>query len=206
MFAVKAYLEDADIVEGNGYRFDKNGFLGMIKKEHLPKERNQYWGGPCLKVMKAKLWEGLKFPEGYWYEDAIIGAVIFPMANKVDCLSDVVYAYRIHGESITQKHDENPKRVDSYWIMLLMAEIQKKMEIPFDYENYQRVMRQIVFTCRRIVMLPEKIKKAVFAGECEFVCTNFKEYLKKKDRYYFLAKAILNKDYAKYSIYCQEFI
>ena len=87
-----------------------------------------------------------------------------------------------------------------------MAEIQKKMEIPFDYENYQRVMRQIVFTCRRIVMLPEKIKKAVFAGECEFVCTNFKEHLKKKDRYYFLAKAILNKDYAKYSIYCQEFI
>ena len=202
----KAYLEDADIVEGNGYRFDKNGFLGMIKKEHLPKERNQYWGGPCLKVMKAKLWEGLKFPEGYWYEDAIIGAVIFPMANKVDCLSDAVYAYRIHGESITQKHDENLKRVDSYWIMLLMAEIQKKMEIPFDYENYQRVMRQIVFTCRRIVMLPEKIKRAVFAGECEFVCTNFKEYLKKKDRYYFLAKAILNKDYAKYSIYCQEFI
>lgn len=55
-------------------------------------------------------------------------------------------------------------------------------------------------------MLPEKIKKAVFAGECEFVCTNFKEYLKKKDRYYFLAKAILNKDYTKYSIYCQEFI
>ena len=52
-------------------------------------------------------------------------------------------------------------------------------------------------------MLPEKIKKAVFAGECEFVCTNFKEYLKKKDRYYFLAKAILNKDYAKYSIYCR---
>ena len=36
--------------------------------------------------------------------------------------------------------------------------------------------------------------------------TNFKEHLKKKDRYYFLAKAILNKDYAKYSIYCQEFI
>ena len=79
------------------------------------------------------------------------------MANKVDCLSDVVYAYRIHGESITQKHDEkSEKRVDSYWIMLLMAEIQKKMEIPFDYENYQRVMRQIVFTCRRIVMLPGK--------------------------------------------------
>ena len=61
-------------------------------------------------MMKAKLWEELKFPEGYWYEDAIIGAVIFPMANKVDCLSDVVYAYRIHGESITQKHDENPKK------------------------------------------------------------------------------------------------
>ena len=56
--------------------------------------------------------------------------LIFQLANKVDCLSDVVYAYRIHGESITQKHDENPKRVDSYWIMLLMAEIQKKMEIP----------------------------------------------------------------------------
>lgn len=202
----KAYREDADIVEGNGYRFDENGFLGMIKKDHLPKEKNRYWGGPWLKVMKSELWKKLKFPEGYWYEDAIIGAVIFPLANKVDCLSEAVYAYRIHKESITQKHDENPKRVDSYWIMLLMLEIQKKMEIPLDYENYQRVMQQIVFTYRRIVMLPEKIKKAVFAGECEFVCTNFKWYMKKKDRYYFLAKAISNKDYAKYSIFCQELI
>lgn len=34
----KAYLEDADIVEGNGYRFDKNGFLGMIKKNICQKK------------------------------------------------------------------------------------------------------------------------------------------------------------------------
>lgn len=66
-------------------------------------------GRPLFKGDESKLWEELKFPEGYWYEDAIIGAVIFPMANKVDCLSDVVYAYRIHGESITQRHDENQK-------------------------------------------------------------------------------------------------
>lgn len=49
----KAYLEDADIVEGNGYRFDKNGFLGMIKKEHLPKERNHI-GRPLFKGDESK--------------------------------------------------------------------------------------------------------------------------------------------------------
>ena len=50
----KAYLEDADIVEGNGYRFDKNGFLGMIKKEHLTKRKKSILGRPLFKGDESK--------------------------------------------------------------------------------------------------------------------------------------------------------
>lgn len=197
----KAFLEDADIVEGNGYRFNENGRLGIIKKTNTIEN---YWGGPWMKVMKSSLWENLAFPEGYLYEDTIIGSLIYPLANKIYFIPDEVYAYRIHKDSITQKHDKNVQRVDSYWIMILMFELQKELNIPIDYDNYKRVMKHIVFTFRRIVLLPDEVKKSIFICTSAFVCDNFEKYIHKKDQYYLLAKSLINKDYAKYTVYCEE--
>lgn len=96
----RAYLEDADIVEGNGFKFDETGKIGHVKLN------NEYlWAGPCLKVIRATLFERVEFPEGYIYEDKIIGSLIFQLAKKKISIPNEVYAYRIHANSITQKHD-----------------------------------------------------------------------------------------------------
>ena len=49
----------------------------MIKKRTFAKRKKSILGRPLFKGDESKLWEELKFPEGYWYEDAIIGAVNF---------------------------------------------------------------------------------------------------------------------------------
>ena len=46
----KAKETDADIVEGNGYRFDETGRLGKVKADD-----SDHWGAPWLKVIRSKL-------------------------------------------------------------------------------------------------------------------------------------------------------
>lgn len=199
-----AIKKDIDIVEGNGYRFNELGRLGKIKITKRFKKENICWGAPWMKVMKASLWENFEFPEGYLYEDTIIGTLIFPLAKTVCFVEDEIYAYRIHEDSITQKHDKNLRRVDSYWIMLLMTKLQEQYNISRDYESYKSVMMHIVFTYRRTVLLPEEIKKSIFIGTSDFLMNNYSEFLEYKNRYYLLSKAFKEKDFAKYVVYCQE--
>ena len=198
-----AVKNGAEIVEGNGYRFNEFGRIAPIKKVGN-NEEDQYWGGPCLKVMKSSLWENFKFPEGFLYEDTIIGSLIFQLAEKIVLIDDEVYAYRIHEESITQKHDDNIRRVDSYWIMLLMTKLQEEFNIKRDYSAYKKIMKHIVFTYRRTIFLSEQIKKAIFVSTGAFVFEYFKEYAGVKDKYYLLANALKKRDYAKYVVYCEE--
>lgn len=191
----KAYQEDADIVEGNGYCFDETGILGKIKKD------NTYlWGGPCLKVMKSTLFECVEFPEGYLYEDTIINALIKSMASKMVLLPDEIYAYRIHAGSITQKHDQNVKRVDSIWIMFLMEENRRELGL---YENRKldEVLQHIEFTYRRTRELQEDVKKLIFAVTCGFIRHYYVvTEMDKKDE---LLNSLLTMNYGKYKVVCE---
>ena len=194
---VTAKKENADIVEGNGFTFNDSGRLSLIKSDN-----NQLWGGPCLKVMRSKLWKKIQFPENYIYEDTIISYLIGKLSNKTVFIPDELYAYRIHDDSITQKRDVNPKRVDSYWILQLVLEEQKKLKIDNDSdEDYRQVMRHVIFTYRRTKMLPDEIKKSIFVLTKEllrqkYLIHNFNSPLNR------LAKAILTDNYGKYCAIC----
>lgn len=198
----KGYEDHADIVEGNGFRFDDKGRLGKIKQENRD-GGHSIWGGPCLKIIGSRLLVDLIFPEGYLYEDTIIGSLVVPRAKKVVIVPDEVYAYRIHPNSITQKHTADLNRLHSYWIMELMHRDMNELGIPIDDERYCATMKHIVFTYRRTILLPEEIKRSLFAATCGFVETTYAEYLGKQDRFALLARALVARDYGKYSVYCE---
>ena len=194
----KAFSEDADIVEGNGYRFNETGKIGKIKNHN-----GDLFGGPVMKVIRAALFEHVQFPPGFHYEDKIIGSLIEQISEQYLTIPDDVYAYRIHGASITQTHDDNPQRLDSYWMMWRMQWDQIKLGIFPDYDNYIRVMRQIVMTYRRTILLPEEIKKAIFVGSSNFIETYYTDYLHTNDLCLKLAYAIMHGEYGKYKVFCK---
>lgn len=198
----KGYQEHADIVEGNGFRFDEKGRLGTIKQEN--KDAGQsIWGGPCLKIIGSQLLADLMFPAGYLYEDTIIGSLIVPRAEKIIIVPDEVYAYRIHPGSITQKHTADLNRLHSYWIMELMHRHMNELNIPINDERYCATMKHIVFTYRRTILLPEEIKRSLFAVTCGFVEQTYPEYMKRQKRFALLASALATRDYGKYKVYCE---
>lgn len=195
-----AYQEKADIVEGNGYRFDENGRIGTIKKSDA-----DIWGGPCLKVIRSKLFEKVEFPEGYLYEDTIICSLIVPMASSVITIPNEIYAYRIHVGSITQSHDQNMKRIDSLWIMLLMEENRKELGIPKEDKYFREMLHHTVFTYRRTKLLPIEVKKLIFAVTCGFIHEYFGETHSENKEYKKLVNALEKKCYGKYSVFCKYF-
>lgn len=194
-----AFTHNADIVEGNGYRFDQTGRLGPVK----PSAYKSLWGGPWLKVIRTELLERLEFPVGYLYEDTIISTLLVPLAKTVITIPDEIYGYRIHPSSITQTHTAEPNRVHSFWILLQIHEDMKALGLERSYESYCRTMHHIVFTYRRCILLPEDIKKLIFVCTGAFLSENYPEYTKTKDEYFRLAQALCHSQYGKYRVLCE---
>lgn len=195
----KAKHENADIVEGNGFRFNEKGRMDSVR----PSEKKGIMGVPWMKVFRSTMFESIEFPEKYLYEDTIICSLIAPMSQKTVLLSDEVYAYRIHGGSITWKRTAELNRTHSYWIMELMHEHMGQLSLPVDYEQYCLTMKHIVFTYRRTILLPEEIKKNVFAATCGFIENTYPQYTTVKDRYTILAQALVSRNYGKYKACCE---
>ncbi len=199
-----ARRDDADIVEGNGYRFDENGRLGLVKPFSVNKEgKPSLWGGPCLKVMRSELFADVEFPMGYLYEDTIMEALLFPRAKKIATIDTEIYAYRIHSGSITQSRTAEPNRVHSFWIMLLMQRNREELGIPLSYESYCMTMRHIVFSYRRTELLPDEVKKWMFLCTGDFVMKHYAAYGTTKDEYLPLFRALQAYQYEKYCVFCE---
>lgn len=188
-----------DVVEGNGIRFGENGTIGLIKTA----DYKEFWGGPVMKVFRANLFERLSFPEEYLYEDKIISALVLPLAKKKTMVPNQVYAYRIHPGSITQMHDADRRRLDSYWIMLLCEKERDTLGLKADIESYRAAMRQIVMTYRRTALLPEDIREAVFICTGQFLKEHYLPFVKQDKECRPLAEAILRREYGKYKIFCE---
>lgn len=195
----KAHETGSDIAEGNGYTFGENGKIGKIKTDC-----NSLWGGPCLKIIKSDLFRNIEFPECYLYEDSIIGYIIGKLSKKTFFVDDEVYAYRVHQNSITQKHTDDLNRIDSFWIMLAISEWMKPLNVSFDYDNYMRTMRHILRTYRRTVLLSNDVKKSIFSYTKVFLTENYSEFLQIEDKYKKLTNAIMKNDYGQYSFVCSQ--
>ena len=65
-------------------------------------------GSSCDKVFHRSLIEGLRFPEGLWYEDFAFSALALSRAGKLAFVPEELYCYRIGHESTM--HNENARK------------------------------------------------------------------------------------------------
>lgn len=196
----EAKKQNADIVEANGFIFNESGRIGLIKENN-----NRLWGGPCLKIMRSKLWKNVEFPEGYVFEDMIIGSLIYPLSNKTVFINDELYAYRIHSDSITQSHNTKPQNVDSLWIMLLMEKDRAALNIDtHSNEDALKLLNHIVITYRRTKLLPEYIRKDIFVLTKQFIEKHC-QLQKHSTQSYKLYDVIKKSQYKRYCLLCSVF-
>lgn len=143
-----AFKYEADIV-GGGYW--KCSASGKKRAPHRLKaatfscesENIQLSGLPCGSVYRREIWENVRFPEGYWFEDTIIPYLIFTQAQSIVATSDLVYCYRANPKGITATSRNAKKAIDSYWIVAMLLDELEARGYSLDKRLYVQTLYQL---------------------------------------------------------------
>jgi glycosyltransferase involved in cell wall biosynthesis len=149
-----AYEYKCDIVEGDIYKFyDDNEIaenINLYEKDVVAittYKDNPYYvltccGYPHSKIFCRELWNELRFPEGYIFEDTIIKFVARRICNKYAKINSHVYAYRYNFDSSTRTSFPQ-RKIDSIWVLPRVIEMCRLLGIPFDNTFYLLTLNHI---------------------------------------------------------------
>lgn len=92
-------------------------------------------GSCCNKVFRASLAEGLRFPEGLWYEDFYFSAMLLIRASTVEYLREPLYIYR-RGQPSTMHNNNAVKNLDILRVMDMLEPALEERGRRGDYEFF----------------------------------------------------------------------
>lgn len=170
-----AYQYQADIVAGSCLYYHEK--YGKYRKVCVPCGRiaNGYdisgmaWG----KLFRRELFQEIQFPLNYWFEDAIMKHLIYPKAQSIYGIPDLVYVYRIRAGSISNRYYGVPKCLDSTWITYQMLEDRKKLGLSNDEPYLYCFLKQLALNYQREGGVQEEIRRQVFYWMAKLTHTEF---------------------------------
>lgn len=167
--------EEADIVQGNYYSFvDGNGNYSYSQlKAGVYTDKEDIIanpGYPWAKIYKRELFDNLRFPLNVWFEDTIVCMILFRMCRKMVVIDNVVYAWRINPNGITQNARKSRKCIDHYWVMEYVLEKAEKIGLPDDALQYNLVKSHVsTLLYRRISLMSENVIESAFVMACDML-------------------------------------
>lgn len=180
-----AFKYNVDVVQG-GYKYfnsekiiDEVIYENMNEKGDLHKDLMKLPGFPWGKVYKNCLFDKVRFPLDYWFEDTIIHFIIFRIAKSYMTVSDMVYGYRYNPKGITANYGKYKKSIDSYWVVEELLNIAHEIRIKDEEYFYKFFLFQISkMIYARVKNLDDEIIKDIFILICnlytKFETVNFK--------------------------------
>ena len=195
-----AFEYDADVVAGNYRNTNINGEVISVasKYENQKIEPMGYLHGqPWGKVYKSHIFDDLRFPEGYWYEDSIFAQIVWPSVKKVYTISNYVYEYTFNPNGITVNGQSKPKAIDSLYITIKLLDDKKKFNLKLNNLDYEYFLRMVKLTYNRTGGLNSAVVKSIFVVESELI-KKFEGLQCNNRRLLPLEKALLEKNYKLY--------
>lgn len=136
---------DADIVGGGYWLCDAEGrprrFKGLHGGVHTIPVAGLS-GLPWGAVYRRSLWEGVRFPEGFWFEDTCMPYLVFSRSSTTASITGSVYYYRANPEGITATSMRSKKSLDSIWVVLEMLDEMQRLGIDMTPVLYEQTLRQ----------------------------------------------------------------
>lgn len=159
-----AALEEsgADIVSG---RYRKMSEAGKVSHSV---EKRRVHGGPGARLYRRDVWNGIRFPEGFWFEDTVQAYCIDSRFREC-YVDDAGYCYRLNAGSITNTCKGSYKSLDSYWIVEEMIDWCRRLGIGLDQGIYDQTLRQFgPLLLSRTAILNDNQRAGLFV-----LCSNF---------------------------------
>ena len=191
-----AVLQNADIVRGQYY--SQNG--NHIRPCGIA---SSYAWGAWGKVYRASLFDKIRFPEGYWFEDMINSFLLTPLSTKTVDINIPVLVRNDRDGSLSkvQLSTFTYKSLEQLYLVMSLIEDYKTLGLTDESYLHKRIMRECsLLMVRRTDKLDEETKKQVFLA-CNkiFIDNRIKPTeFSGPDRIF--TEAILAKDYAAWKM------
>lgn len=188
----EAYRGNYDIVmaghtlvkENNGEVFHTRKYI--YSKYNLANYKDgdfimNYPGLPWGKLYKRELFELIRFPVGYWYEDTVIQFLVFRKAKTFSYLPVSLYNYKWYeGNFSKEQKKSNNQVLEHYWIIERMLEENSRVGLLEDVILYKTVLRHLGrYLYRAVEYLPNETLEAVF-----ILSRSLLEKYKPKEKYH----------------------
>lgn len=162
----KAYETSSDIVQSN---YCKCNAESRILKQYLYEDKVYagymdyacFSGAPWGRIYRSSLWNGVRFPEGMMFEDAIIFNVVFRRCNYITVCSKANYYYRIYGNNTINKLRDDPRRLDAVWSVKYSLELSSHLGIQNTFDYYEFLLwqcsRHVYYRTKRFPIVTQKM-------------------------------------------------
>ncbi len=176
-----AYEKNADIVKCNHVNFlsnCENKVLNIVRnentsitgnmKEKVLSFKGYIWGG----IFKLELFNNVRFPIGYWYEDMIMRIILMRKCNQFEYIDRNLYYYNIHdtnASKIVWKSNDS-KCMDQYYLAKQLVEYSKEIGLKDSGEIYLILLQELGnILWLRTRKLSSKFQKQIFYLACNYI-------------------------------------
>jgi hypothetical protein len=194
-------------LDGSDGAFASGVFTRMLENGQVlgPYERVRTHGGACGRLYPRELWEDARFPEGFLYEDTVIGYCVKPRYREI-LADDAGYLRRGRASSITSSSPASPRAVESYWIVEELLDWCRELGIPMDSVRDQTLVQFGPLLADRCRNLGEGQLRALFAL-CADTYASVPAWLSAAPEgpARWLHQALAEKNYGLWRAYCKWF-
>ena len=163
------------------------------------------WG----KVYRREIFDGIKLPEGYWFEDSLMHQLLYSLAEKRGAravgVSEPVLDYRQNLHGITRKSQTKPKGLDSLYITLSLHKDRQALGLETDAAYYDYILSMCSQTWRRTISQGEDVQAAVFALYADMLDREFASWHTSDAHLKLVEQALRQRDFGRYLLYCSLF-
>lgn len=195
----------ADIVQGGYIRFSTNN--KYYQKFEVNYERDikstakfyMYQGYPWGKIFRRELWEKVRFPQGFWFEDTVIKLVLYGLADVITVCDELVYEYRANDSGISARAKKKEKSLDAFFVIEKILNCAKVNQIQLEEQSvfYEWFLKEQItgLLWNRIQFMSEEVKECIFVLIAEMIVKNGIEYKGNDKMTINIYKAIHQREY-----------
>lgn len=131
----------------------------------------RYPGLPWAKIYKRELFEKVRFPKGFWFEDTLIHFIIFQKCKKISFINQCLYGYRVYENNYTKIQQKSKRSIEHLWIVEYMISYAQYQKIDIKSELfYETVLRHLgPVLCNGTLFLGHEIQEAIFIMASEYL-------------------------------------
>jgi glycosyltransferase involved in cell wall biosynthesis len=198
----KAFITDADILQGSWYSFDDKKVSEKILEEKVFKDGTSGYvsGYPWGKLYKSSVLKNFQFPEGYWFEDTPVTFILAAMPIKIVTIKDIIYGYRLNPNGITAKAIFYKKAIDTFWVTDLCLNEFPRFKVAYDQRAYEYLLRQSLMNAARVKNQERKIRESIFVLTSELMRVHFSGFSTENLKMKKIEKALRDKRFIQFEL------